>query len=234
VLVARLVHVVAAVLWPMAALAGVWSARRLERKRTRRRVYLLVGLGFTVGIHNLVLALTVAQSLRLVHMAAIILLDIAGIVALFLNASYGEQLVRDEELLHVLARRHAGRGGPAARRTRSPLSSREIEVLWLLCRGMSPEQIASDLYLSTNTVDTHIRNLRRKLGASSRVEAVGWAIEAGIYDPGTGRMDLAALARLQGQWVEADVPARRWRRPGRLRLAWALLWPRTGPRTTGM
>lgn len=226
-LVARLVHVVAAVLWPMAALAGVWGARKLERERTRRRVYLLVGLAFVIGAHNLVLALTVSGSLRPVHLGTIVLLDIAGVVALFLYASYGERLVRDEELLHVLAGRRSGAWDRTSRGVRQPLSSREVEVLWLLCKGMTAERISSELYLSTNTVETHIRNLRRKLGASSRAEAVGCAVVAGIYDPGTGRIDPVALARLQGQGAaEVHLPASAWR--------WRPAWRRAGARTAAM
>ena len=61
-------------------------------------------------------------------------------------------------------------------------------MLGRLCREQSSDRSASELYLSKNTVETHIRNLRRKLGVSSRADAVGWAVEAGIYDPNTGRM----------------------------------------------
>jgi len=64
-----------------------------------------------------------------------------------------------------------------------------------LCRGQTSDEIASELYLSRNTVETHIRNLRKKLGASSRVDAVGWAVRAGIYDPDTGRIDPLTLLR---------------------------------------
>ena len=63
------------------------------------------------------------------------------------------------------------------RRTRT-LSPREREVLGLLARGLTGEQIAARLVLSPETVRTHIRNAREKLGASTRVEAVTMALIA--------------------------------------------------------
>lgn len=233
-LVARLVHLVAAVLWPLAALAGAWGARRLERERTRRRIYLLVGLGVAIGAHNLVLALTVSRPLRAIHLVTIVVLDAAGIVALFLNASYGQRLARDEELLHVLAGRRSNGDDHASSRAPKPLSPREVEVLWLLCTGMSVEQISAELYLSTNTVKTHIRNLRGKLGVSSRAEAVGWAVETGVYDPGTGRIDPVVAARLQGRGAERQGPAARWRRASRPPPGRTLRGRKRGARTTAM
>lgn len=66
---------------------------------------------------------------------------------------------------------------PTGRRTRT-LSPREREVLGLLARGLTGEQIAERLVLSPETVRTHIRNAREKLGASTRVEAVTMALIA--------------------------------------------------------
>ena len=51
-----------------------------------------------------------------------------------------------------------------------------IGVLGLLARGLTGEQIAERLVLSPETVRTHIRNAREKLGASTRVEAVTMAL----------------------------------------------------------
>jgi PAS domain S-box-containing protein len=65
----------------------------------------------------------------------------------------------------------------SGRRTRA-LSPREREVLALLARGLTGEQIADRLVLSPETVRTHIRNAREKLGASTRVEAVTMALLA--------------------------------------------------------
>lgn len=53
-----------------------------------------------------------------------------------------------------------------------PLSRREVEILVLAARGLSRREIGDNLYLSVNTVKTHFRNIFRKLGVSSREEAL--------------------------------------------------------------
>jgi PAS domain S-box-containing protein len=65
-----------------------------------------------------------------------------------------------------------------ARERAKALSPREREVLGLLARGLTGEQIAARLALSPETVRTHVRNAREKLGASTRVEAVTMALVA--------------------------------------------------------
>ncbi len=57
-------------------------------------------------------------------------------------------------------------------RNPSGLSPREMEVLTLICKGMRNEAIAKQLYVSQNTVKTHISHVLRKLGAKTRTEAV--------------------------------------------------------------
>lgn len=69
--------------------------------------------------------------------------------------------------------------GPAEDRTladgnpsRLPLTSREIEVLHYMADGATSTEIARKLFISTGTVKTHAHNILRKLGASTRAEAV--------------------------------------------------------------
>lgn len=54
----------------------------------------------------------------------------------------------------------------------SPLTDREWEVLDLLCQGCSTDAVADALVLSTETVRSHIKNVLRKFGVSSRTEAI--------------------------------------------------------------
>jgi DNA-binding NarL/FixJ family response regulator len=61
-----------------------------------------------------------------------------------------------------------------------PLSPREMEVLKLLARGQSNQQIANDLFISMSTVKNHVHHIIEKLGASDRVQAVILAIEYGL------------------------------------------------------
>ena len=62
----------------------------------------------------------------------------------------------------------------------SGLSARESELLPLLAEGLKNNEIAEALYLSVNTVKTHLKDLYRKLGASNRAQAVAAAAEAGL------------------------------------------------------
>lgn len=63
------------------------------------------------------------------------------------------------------------------------LTPREVEVLRLLARNSSDLQIAQILGIRHSTVNFHIRNIRRKLGVRSRVEAREFAIHEGYFDP---------------------------------------------------
>jgi DNA-binding NarL/FixJ family response regulator len=58
------------------------------------------------------------------------------------------------------------------RPVKSVLTPREWEILDLLCLGQSTTQIADDLFVTAETVRSHVRNVLRKLGVSSRAEAV--------------------------------------------------------------
>jgi putative nucleotidyltransferase with HDIG domain len=60
-----------------------------------------------------------------------------------------------------------------------PLSTREVEVLRRLARGMVYKQIAAELSLSTSTIRTHLHNVYGKLGAMDRAQAVLMATERG-------------------------------------------------------
>jgi len=62
----------------------------------------------------------------------------------------------------------------------SSLSSREMEVLECLSQGMTTVQIANQLFISENTVKTHVRHILEKLNAANRVEAVNKAYQLGI------------------------------------------------------
>jgi DNA-binding CsgD family transcriptional regulator len=57
------------------------------------------------------------------------------------------------------------------------LTARELEVAALLALGYSNEQIAASLFLSTNTVKTHLKHLYGKLGVRTRTEATARCIE---------------------------------------------------------
>jgi predicted ATPase/class 3 adenylate cyclase/DNA-binding CsgD family transcriptional regulator len=73
-------------------------------------------------------------------------------------------------------------GQPAAGRRSDPLSVREREIVALLAGGATDAQIAERLFLSVNTVRSHLDRIRDKTGARRRAELVRYAMQAGI-DP---------------------------------------------------
>ena len=71
---------------------------------------------------------------------------------------------------------------PATQRMPS-LSKREREIMDLLAKGYTGEQVAEHLVLSSETVKTHIRNAMTKLEASTRVHAIAIALREGFISP---------------------------------------------------
>ncbi len=63
------------------------------------------------------------------------------------------------------------------------LSSREREVLHLIAEGLSAKEVASDLSISTKTVEAHRSSLMRKLGVRKATELVRYALRHGLIEP---------------------------------------------------
>ena len=74
-------------------------------------------------------------------------------------------------------------GGPAARRISAALTSRGQEVLRLMAAGLSNAEISRELYLSVETVKTHVGSILRKLGARDRTQAVITAYDSHFVSP---------------------------------------------------
>ena len=76
--------------------------------------------------------------------------------------------------------RHRRMRKDAAEDPAALLSQREREVMMLLARGTTNQQIADELSISESTVKKHVNNIYFKLEVGSRAEAVAWAWENGL------------------------------------------------------
>jgi DNA-binding NarL/FixJ family response regulator len=63
------------------------------------------------------------------------------------------------------------------------LTSRELEVLRLVGAGKANKEIAADLVISERTARTHVSNVLRKIGVSSRTQAAVLAVREGLVAP---------------------------------------------------
>ena len=74
----------------------------------------------------------------------------------------------------------ASRDRPARHQTVDGLSEREHEVLRYLASRLSYAEMAGELFISVNTLKTHLKAVYRKLGVSTRAEAVAAARRSGL------------------------------------------------------
>jgi two-component system, NarL family, response regulator LiaR len=85
----------------------------------------------------------------------------------------------------VMAVRRGETVAPTPTRSAAPagvagLSTRESEVLDLICRGMSNLEIAEQLFVSVNSVKTYVRQIYQKIGVTRRAQAVAWGLAHGF------------------------------------------------------
>jgi DNA-binding NarL/FixJ family response regulator len=112
--------------------------------------------------------------------------DLAGAVR---AAAAGETLLA-ESVTRRLVERFVQRPQPDAQPALDELTAREREVLELIARGLTNTEIGATLFLSEATVKTHVTHVLRKLGLRDRVQAVIFAYEAGLVEPGVGGRDV--------------------------------------------
>ena len=96
----------------------------------------------------------------------------------------GDALLAPRITRRLIGQFTAGRSAARAREDRlAGLTPREREVLALVGRGMSNEEIGTELFLSAATARTHVSHTMRKLGARDRAQLVVVAYETGLVTP---------------------------------------------------
>jgi two-component system, NarL family, response regulator NreC len=78
-----------------------------------------------------------------------------------------------------------GKGRPKTDRPKKVLSDRELQVLTLVARGYSSQQIAKQIFLSVKTVETYRSRFADKLGLRTRSDIVRFAVQMGLLTPQT-------------------------------------------------
>lgn len=108
-----------------------------------------------------------------------------SLVAAVRTVAAGESML-DPTVTHRLVDHFMARPQPDAdtKRRLDELTERELEVLHLLVRGLSNEEMGEQLFLSPATVKSHVTRILGKLGVRGRVQAVILAYESGLVRPG--------------------------------------------------
>ncbi len=117
----------------------------------------------------------------------------AGAAGYLLKNVHSQELIaavravaQGESVLHpAIARKVLNRFVPTSskssdKQTYGGLSEREMEFLKLMTRGLSNKEMADGLCISIRTVQGHLRQIFKKLGVSSRTEAVVYALKEGM------------------------------------------------------
>jgi DNA-binding NarL/FixJ family response regulator len=99
---------------------------------------------------------------------------LSAIAAAQEGATYLDPQIARQVIEHLKPPASAGTGALGQ------LSQRELDVLKLMVEGYSNPEIASALYLSPNTIKTHVRGIMNKLAVDDRVQAAVVALRAGL------------------------------------------------------
>ncbi len=162
----------------MPNLDGLATLQALQQSNRRTRVIVLTASedknefvqAMKLGCSGIVLKQTapdlIVKSIRKVH-AGEIWLDSHTTAAVMRQFSTGLE---------------SGSGPGAAKgRERSPLSTREREIVALVAQGYKNKEMAEKMFISEQTVKNHLHNIFDKLGVSDRLELALYAIHKGLH-----------------------------------------------------
>ncbi|TDC89479.1 response regulator transcription factor [Actinomadura sp. 7K507] len=98
--------------------------------------------------------------------------------------AHGDSLLFPAAIRELAAQHGQPAGGAAAPSWHGRLTEREGDVLRLMAKGRSNAEIAQELFVSPQTVKTHVGNILAKLQARDRTQAVIFAYETSFITPG--------------------------------------------------
>lgn len=154
----------------MEPLDGIESTRRVRARHSDVEVVALTSFAEEERVHA---ALEAGASGYLLKDAA------AEEVAAAVRAAHHGELQLDPA---VARRVMSSLRTPQPEDQAPDLTSRELEVLRLVGAGRANKEIAAELVISERTARTHVSNILRKLGLSSRTQAALWAAREGLVD----------------------------------------------------
>lgn len=161
----------------MPGLDGIAATKRLLATETPPRVLILTTFDHDEYLYEAIRA--GASGFLLKNVSPAHLVHAIRTVATG-NALLDPALTR--RLLDEFTRRPAP--GARAPERLADLTDRELDVLRLVARGLSNNEIADELVVSAATVKTHVSNILAKLDLHDRVQAVVTAYETGLVRPG--------------------------------------------------
>ena len=99
---------------------------------------------------------------------------------------YSGEIWLDSHTTAAVMRQFAAPGdnsgsGTGKARERSPLSTREREIVALVAQGYKNKEMAEKMFISEQTVKNHLHNIFDKLGVSDRLELALYAIHKGLH-----------------------------------------------------
>jgi DNA-binding NarL/FixJ family response regulator len=105
------------------------------------------------------------------------------VVSAVRSAHAGETLLPRSVIMGIAQRVAAARDKGADRRQVEQLTPRELEVLRALTDGLSTPEICDRLFITANTLRTHVQNIMGKLRVHSKLEAVAFALRHRLVEP---------------------------------------------------
>ncbi len=162
----------------MPGISGMGALQQLQQNRSTARVLVLTGIA---GEQEALAAISAGASGYVLKQVPVAQLGMA-IRAVAAGQAYLDPAVTGT-VISLARQGFKLAGGPWH------LSQRELEVLDLIAAGLGNREIAARLFLSEETVRSHVKNTLHKMGKKHRLEAVLAAMAVGLLDRGESRSD---------------------------------------------